>query len=67
MDTFKIVFMGILMLITYAYLFFMISKFPKTIAITLYAIVGVSMIALIIMIVWYPDSLRPIMDYLNIG
>ena len=67
METFKIVFMGILVIITYVYLFYMISKLPKMIAVTLYVIVGVSIIAMIVMIIWYPDSLKPIVDFLNIG
>lgn len=66
METFKIVFMGILVIITNVYLFYMISKLPKMIAAALYVIVGAFIIAMIVMIIWYPESLKTIVDYLNI-
>lgn len=65
-ETFKLVCMGILVIITYVYLFVLISKLPKAVAITLYVIVGISIIAIIVLSIWYPGVLRPVVDYLNL-
>lgn len=67
METFKLVFMGILVIIIYTYIFYVISKLPKMMAVTLHVIVGVFITAVIVMMIWYPDILKLIADFLNIG
>ena len=67
MEKFKLILMGILAIIIYAYLFVLISKLSKMMAVIMYVIVGVFISAMIAMMIWYPDTLKLIVDFLNLG
>lgn len=67
MELFKTTILVATVVIVYVYLFFLIKKLPKPIAITFYIIVIAALVAIIIMSVWYPDNLKLLMDFLNIG